>query len=53
MAEKKGTLKSWHFETSEYIITKFKSQGVYIIRIKGILHYKQTNLRKHLQHSVP
>ena len=33
---KKGisTLKSWHFEASEDIITKFKSQGPYIIRIK-------------------
>ena len=33
---KKGipTLKSWHFEASEDIITKFKSQDLYIIRIK-------------------
>ena len=33
---KKGipNLKSWHFEVSEDIITKFKSQGLYIIRIK-------------------
>ena len=33
---KKGipTLKCWHFEVSEDIITKFKSQGLYIIRIK-------------------
>ena len=28
------TLKSLHFEASEDIITKFKSQGLYIIRIK-------------------
>ena len=36
MAEKKGipNLKCWHFEVSEDIITKFKSQGLYIIRIK-------------------
>ena len=33
---KKGisTLKSWHFEVSENIITKFKSQGLYTIKIK-------------------
>ena len=33
---KKGisTLKSWHFEASEDIITKFKSQGLYTIKIK-------------------
>ena len=29
-----STLKSWHFEASEDIMTKFKSQGLYIIRIK-------------------
>ena len=28
------TLKSWHFEASEDIMTKFKSQGLHIIRIK-------------------
>jgi hypothetical protein len=28
------SLKSWHFEASEYIITKFESQGLHIIRIK-------------------
>ena len=28
------TLKSWHFEATEDIITKFKSQGLHIIRIK-------------------
>ena len=27
-------LKSWHFEASEHIMTKFKSQGLHIIRIK-------------------
>ena len=33
---KKGisTLKSWHFAASEDIITKFKSQGLYTIKIK-------------------
>ena len=33
---KKGisTLKSWHFEASEDVITKFKSQGLYTIKIK-------------------
>ena len=33
---KKGhlNLKSWHFEASEDIITKFKSQGLYTIKIK-------------------
>ena len=36
MAKKKGipTLKSWHFDAREDIITKFKSQVLYIIRIK-------------------
>ena len=36
MAEKKdiSTLKSWQFEASENIITKFKSQGLYTIKIK-------------------
>ena len=29
-----STLKSWHFEASEDIITKFKSQGLYTIKIK-------------------
>ena len=29
-----STLKSWHFEANEDIITKFKSQGLYIIEIK-------------------
>ena len=29
-----GLLKSWHFEASEDIITKFKSQGLYTIKIK-------------------
>ena len=29
-----SSLKSWHFEASEDIITKFKSQGLYFIRIK-------------------
>ena len=28
------SLKSWHFETSENIMTKFKSKGLNIIRIK-------------------
>ena len=28
------TLLCWHFEASEYIINKLKSQGVYIINIK-------------------
>ena len=28
------TLKCWHFEASKYIMTKFKSQGLHIIRIK-------------------
>ena len=28
------TLKSWHFEASKDIMTKFKSQGLHIIRIK-------------------
>ena len=28
------TPKSWHFESSEDIMTKFKSQGLHIIRIK-------------------
>ena len=28
------TLKSWYFEASEDIITKFKSQGLYTIKIK-------------------
>ena len=28
------SLKSWHFEASEDIMTKFKSQGLHIIRIK-------------------
>ena len=28
------SLKSWHFEASEDIMTKFKSQVLYIIRIK-------------------
>ena len=28
------TLKSWHFEASEDIMTKFKSQGLHNIRIK-------------------
>ena len=28
------SLKSWHFEASEDIITKFKSQALHIIRIK-------------------
>ena len=28
------TLKCWHFEASEDIMTKFKSQGLHIIRIK-------------------
>ena len=28
------TLKCWHFEASVDIMTKFKSQGLYIIRIK-------------------
>ena len=28
------SLKCWHFEASEDIMTKFKSQGLYIIRIK-------------------
>ena len=33
VAKKKGisTLKSWHFEASEDIITKFKSQNLYAI----------------------
>ena len=36
VAEKKdiSTLKSWHFEASENIITKFKLQGLYTINIK-------------------
>ena len=29
-----STLKSWHFEASENIITKFKSQGLYTMKIK-------------------
>ena len=29
-----STLKSWHFEASEDIITKFKSQDLYTIKIK-------------------
>ena len=31
---KVSKFQCWHFEVSEDIITKFKSQGVYIIRIK-------------------
>ena len=31
---KKNPLKSWHFEASEDIITKFKSQSLYAIEIK-------------------
>ena len=36
MAEKTGipTLRTWHFEASEDIMTKFKLQPLYIIRIK-------------------
>ena len=50
-------LKSWAFEASEDIITKFKSQGLYSIRIPthwniGILLYKQAKLRKYMQQSV-
>ena len=33
MAEN-STLKSWHFEASEDIITKFKLQGLYTIKMK-------------------
>ena len=35
-AEKKGipTLKCWHFKASEDVITKLKSQGLYITLIK-------------------
>ena len=29
-----GSLKCWHFVSSEDIITKFKSQGLYTIKIK-------------------
>ena len=28
------SLKSWHFEASEDIMTKFKSQGLHTVRIK-------------------
>ena len=36
VAEKKGIsfLKSWHFEASEGIMTKFKSTALHIMRIK-------------------
>ena len=36
MAEKTGipNLRSWHFEASEDIMTKFRSQGLHIVRIK-------------------
>ena len=60
------TLKCWHFEASEDIMTKFRSQGLHILRIKywnasgvaslppslNMEHYKQAKLRKHLQTSV-
>ena len=50
------SLKYWHFEAIEDIMTKFKSQGLYIIRIKywnttsahwniGILLHKQAKRR--------
>ena len=61
-------MQCWHFEAIEDIMTKFKSQGLHIIRNAsvsgfpvylnptlwniGILLYKQAKLPIHLQHSV-
>ena len=62
------SLKFWHFEASEDIMTKFKLQGVHIIRIKywnargsgpppslwniDIFLHKQAKRCKDMQHSV-
>ena len=46
---KTSKLKSWHFEASEDIMTKFKTQALHIIRIKYQMLVAVATLLPHSQ----